>query len=317
MLQMTALRVQDRSLFAPPIIVAPDKQHFQVVQQLAEIAVTPSTLILEPVGRNTAPAISMAAQVVDPSSILLVMPSDHLILNSLEFEAAIANGVHMARQGSLVTFGTRPVRAETGFGYIRRGREISDSVFAVDRFVEKPDLETATAFLQAGTYDWNCGIFMFRSDTILEALEKHAPDIAMASRRSVTAGAREGNVLRPEPSEFLACRAQSIDHAVLEHYAPIAVVTVDMDWSDLGSWDALYEVATKDLEGNAVQGNAIALDSATCLLRSDELLLIGVGLENILAVSSGNAIIIIPRGQSERLKEVIALLRERDPAALD
>ncbi len=299
MLRMTAARVADRTRFAPPIVVASAAHADEIARQLGDDL----TLILEPAGRNTAPAIALAALEADPDSLLLVMPSDHVIGDPAAFDAAIDRAAAAASGGWLMTFGIAPDRPETGYGYIKRGAALGDGVFAVDRFVEKPDLATATAWLDAGGYDWNGGIFLFRAADLLAGLEVHAPDILAATRAALAAGTRHGGRTTPDPALFAAVRSQSIDHALMETHGRVGVVPVAMGWSDLGSWDALFDVGDKDDDGNKVTGPARLIDTSGTLVHSTGPRVVTIGVSDLIVVATGDTILILPRGESQRVRE--------------
>ena len=310
MLQMTLDRVGDRGRFQSPIIVAAASQAEAIAGQI-DGAAADARLILEPAARNTAPAIALAALASAPEDLLLVMPSDHLIADSPAFLDAVAAAAPLAGQDWLVTFGIRPTRAETGYGYIRRGAAIAQGVFKAERFVEKPDAATASAYLAEGCYDWNGGIFLLRAGAYLDALARHAPDILSAVRAAMPPTLPGMNPISPDAAMFEQTRPQSVDHAVMEHAGRVAVVPVDMGWSDIGSWQALYEVGAPDAAGNVVRGDAMLLDSSGCLVRSDGPMVVAIGVEDLTVVATGDVVLIVPRGQSQRVQEAVAALRER------
>ena len=295
MLQQTLARVADRDVFAPPLVVAGAAHAGLVAAQLDAEA----RLIVEPVGRNTAPAIALAALQAAPGDLLLVMPSDHLIADQDAFLAAVEIGMPLAAANWLVTFGIRPDRPETGYGYIKRGERLGDGAFRAAAFVEKPDAGTAQGFVDAGDHDWNGGIFLFRAEALLDALELHAPDILAATRAALSGS---GSV---DADAFAKIRPLSIDHAVMEKAQRIAIVPVAMGWSDVGSWDALFDVSGKDVAGNAVAGDVLALDSKNCLLRSSGRRIVAIGLEDLIVVETADAILVVPRGQSQRVREAV------------
>lgn len=314
MLQMTAARVSDRAKFEAPLVIAGAEQAESAVRQLEEAGIAAGGLIVEPVGRNTAPAIALAAASLSEDDLLLVMPSDHLIGEPARFVAAIETAAAVAEAGWLVTFGVQPDRPETGYGYISRGDQIEPGVFRAERFVEKPDAATAASYVADGKHAWNAGIFLFRAGTYLDALRAHAPDIAADVREALAKGAWEGTRISPDAMLFEAVRAQSIDHAIMEKAEKIALVPVDMDWSDVGSWEALYDASSRDPHGNAVSGEALVVDSKGCLIRSDGPLVTAIGVEDLVIVATGDAVLIIPRKDSQRVREAVALLAERgDP----
>jgi mannose-1-phosphate guanylyltransferase/mannose-1-phosphate guanylyltransferase/mannose-6-phosphate isomerase len=309
MLQMTLERVGDHAGFAPPIIVASADQADAVESQLESDS---ARLIVEPCARNTAPAIALAARSVEPDDLLLVMPSDHVIGNAPAFLNAVAAARPLAEEGWLVTFGITPTRAETGYGYIRRGASLAAGVFRADAFVEKPDAATAEHYLSDGGYDWNGGIFLFRADTFLAALAAHASDIAASVDTAMAAVTpADGPRLSPDADAFAKVRPQSVDHAVMEHADKVAVVPVEMDWSDIGSWQALHDYKAKDGAGTAAEGDVLLIDARNCLVRSDGPLVVAVGVEDLVIVATGDAVLVVPRAQSQRVQEVVARLKEK------
>jgi mannose-1-phosphate guanylyltransferase len=311
MLQATLGRAADPAMFEAPIVVAGAGHADAVDEQLGQRGATPARLIVEPEGRNTAAAIALAALEAGPDALLLVMPSDHVIADEAAFLDAVRTAAPAAREGWLVTFGIRPESPETGYGYIRRGREVAPGVYEADAFVEKPDLATAVRYLADGGYDWNGGIFLFRADALRAALAEHAADILAAVEAALREARREGYRVLPEPGAFARVRAQSIDHAVMEKAGRIAVVPVQMGWSDLGSWDALYEVGERDADGNVATGNVLALDTSNSLLKSEGPLIVTIGVEELIIVATPEAVLIAPRGQSQRVREAVELLKGR------
>ena len=311
LLQDTALRVACEGVFAAPIVVGGAAHAPLIEAQLSEVGVAPATLILEPVGRNTALAIALAAlEAGGGDALLLVVPSDHIVADRSAFHAAIGAGAAAARGGALVTFGVRPDRAETGYGYIGRGAMLSPGVHRVERFVEKPDRATAQGFVAGGRHDWNAGIFLFRADRLLAELEAHAPDISYAARAAFEGASRDGPRLRPQAAAFAAGRAQSIDHAVMEHARDVAVVPVAMGWSDVGGWDQLYELGDQDGDGNVTVGEVSAAGSRNCLIRSQGPLVVASGVENLIVIATADAVLILPRGEGQRVREAVEALGE-------
>ncbi|MFM9977414.1 MAG: mannose-1-phosphate guanylyltransferase/mannose-6-phosphate isomerase [Sphingomonadaceae bacterium] len=303
----TVARVSDPARFAAPVIVANTRHADLIESQLGE---TEATLLLEPLARNTGPAIALAALAVAPTDPLLVMPSDHVIGDRDAFMAAIAAALPLIDRGWLVTFGIAPDAPETGYGYIRVGEEIGPGAHRVERFVEKPDAETAVSMLAQGGYVWNGGIFLFRADAYLRALADHAPAMLDAARAAMASASRENGRIVPDAEAFAASPSDSIDYAVMEKAERVAVVPVSMGWSDIGSWDALYDLGAND-DGHAHQGDVVALDTTGCLLRSDGLRITTVGVENLIVVASGTDILILPRGRSQEVKRLLAAIKER------
>lgn len=310
MLQLTAERVAGLPGFADPIVIAGRDHGDEVSRQMAA-AGAEARLILEPMGRNTAAAIALAALECDPQELLLVMPSDQLIGRPEVFRDAIGQAAGAAIDDWIVTFGITPDRPETGFGYIRLGAEIEDGVCQVEGFVEKPQRAVAERYLAEGGYAWNGGIFLFRAGRMVDALEAHAPDILSGVRAARAAADRGAGPLAPDAALFAAVRSQSIDHAVMEADARIAVVPVDMGWSDVGSWDALYEIGQKDARANVADGAAVLHDTSGTFVRSDGPLVVASGLEDMIVVATADVVMILPRGQSQRVKDARDLLLDR------
>lgn len=304
MFQMTLARVMDRDFFGPPLVVG-NAAHAALIEVQAREAGVPDALtILEPCARNTAPAIALAALAVDDvKTPLLVMPSDHLITDVPAFHAAIMAALPLVEDGWLVTFGITPTAPETGYGYIRIGAELTAAVSRVERFVEKPDAATAQAMIDAGNHAWNGGIFLFRADIYLGWLASLAPDMLHAAQAAMEGAEREGAMIRPQESAFAASPADSIDYAVMEKADRVAVAPVSMGWSDVGSWDSLYEISAKDAESNSIQGDTRLLGSAGNLVRSDGLRINLIGAHDLIVVAHGNEVLILPRGQSQDVKK--------------
>lgn len=303
MLQMTAMRVVDRNRFDAPVVVASARHADLIDAQLAAVGAAPSRIVLEPMARNTGPAIALAALGLEPDALMLVMPSDHLIGEEAAFHAAVAAAEPLARDGWLATFGIRPDRAETGYGYIRRAEPIGEGVYRAERFVEKPDAATAAGYLADGGYDWNGGIFLFRADTYLEALAAYEPEMLAAARAAMAGSWLEGDRLHPDAQAFARAPSRSIDHAVMEQSDRVAVAPVAMGWSDVGSFDALHELGAPDAAGNVTDARAIAIDSAGCLLRSDGPAITVVGVNDLIVVATPDSVLVVPRGHSQRVKE--------------
>ncbi|PWG02113.1 mannose-1-phosphate guanylyltransferase/mannose-6-phosphate isomerase [Sphingosinicella humi] len=315
MLQLTADRVSDRTRYAAPIVVCGTLHARQVENQLVEAGAAPATMIVEPASRNTAPAIALAAASVAPETALLVMPSDHLVERAEPFRRAVDLALPAALDGRIVTFGIEPTRPENGYGYIRIGERLSEGVHVVDAFVEKPELERATAYLAEGGYSWNAGIFLFRAGDYLAALARHAPAIAVAAQSSLELARKDGIHIRPDPEAFGASPSLSIDYAVIEKTERAAVVPVEMGWSDIGSWDAVYEFSGKDAEGNALSGDVLALGTEGSLIHSDGPTVAAIGVRDLLILVSDGSVLVLPRGESQRVREIADLLAKRSPDA--
>ena len=268
-------------------------------------------MILEPAGRNTAPAIALAAIAAGSGDApLLVMPSDHVIADVAAFHAAIHAALPLVEQGWLVTFGIDPHAPETGYGWIRIGEEISGGVHRVASFVEKPPRDAAEAMLAAGDHAWNGGIFLFRADAYLGALADHEPAILDACQQAMAKATRDGTRIHPQAEAFAASPSESIDYAVMEKAERVAVVPVSMGWSDLGSWDALHEISARDADGNAHEGEVIAIDTANCLVRTDGARIAIIGVSDLIVVASGTDVLILPRGRSQEVRALIEAMKK-------
>lgn len=311
MLQLTAKRVLGQR-FAAPIVVANGRHVEEVETQLASAGVVPQALILEPTGRNTAPAIALAALAAAGDAPLLVMPSDHVIADVAAFHAAIEAAMPLVRQGWLVTFGIKPDAPEIGYGYIEIGETVGEGVHRVARFLEKPTRAVAETMLAQGGFAWNAGIFLFRADAYLAALEAHASDMIAPTRDAMGDARRDGTRIWPAADAFARSPDDSIDYAVMEKADRVAVVRVEMGWNDVGSWDALHAISDRDDAGNAHGGGGevIAIDTRDCLVRSDGARVAMVGVSDLLVVASGNDILILPRGRSQDVKRLIEAMKK-------
>ncbi len=310
MLQLTAQRAAGEQ-FARPIVVA-NALHAEIVEaQLEAVGQGAEALILEPVGRNTAPAIALAALAAGGGDApLLVMPSDHVIADVAAFHAAIHAALPLVSEGWLVTFGIAPDAPETGYGWIKVGESLGGGVHRVARFVEKPPREHAEAMLASGDHAWNGGIFLFRADMFLGALSVHAPDMLSAAQRSMDKARREGARIWPDAAEFAASPAESIDYAVMEKAERVAVVPVSMGWNDVGSWDALHAISDCDGSGNSCTGDVIAIETEGCLVRAGEGKRIAlVGVHDLIVIAHGDDVLVLPRGRSQDVKKIIDAMK--------
>ena len=307
MLQETVARVGDHSCYARPVLLCNTSHRFLIAAQLQDAGVEHGGIILEPAGRNTAPAVALAAlHAESPDAVLLVLSADHMIADEAAFRSAVDSAVQAASGGNLVTFGIEPDAPSTGYGYIRAGNtEIAPGVHAVERFVEKPDLKTAEGFLADGTYRWNAGMFMFRADRYLEELERHAPDILDQCRKAMDAAERDLDFIRPDEAAFLACRSESIDYAVMEKSDRAAVVPCDPGWSDIGSWSQLWEAGAKDEDGNVTSGDVLTEGVKGCYIRSEDKLVAAVGVDDLVIVSTPDAVLVTRRDRAQDVKHVV------------
>ena len=312
MLQLTAARAIGEG-FAPQIVVANVRHADMIEEQLAGIGIPLGALILEPMGRNSAPAIALAALAAsDPAAPLLVMSSDHVIADVAAFHAAMRAALPMVDQGWLVTFGITPDTPDTSYGYLKMGAAIGDGVSRVERFIEKPPLADAEAMLAAGGHAWNSGIFLFRADAFLGAMAVHAPDMLHAAQRAMAKATRDGARILPDRDAFAASPSESVDYAVMETAERVAVVPVSMGWSDLGSWDALHEISHCDDQGNACKGDVVAIETENCLVQADGVRIALVGVTDLIVVANGKNVLVMPRGRSQEVKKLIEAMKTGD-----
>ncbi len=317
--RLQALADEQTSL-AAPCVVGNEEHRFMVLDQLRELDLTPSAVVLEPVGRNTAPAITLAALHAKSSSpngsddpILIITPADHVINDTAAFTAALKTAVGAAANGDIVTLGIVPDKPETGYGYIRAPE--AGAVKAVAAFVEKPQLQTAEDYLKTGGYYWNSGMFVVRASTWLKALAKFRPDIAGATEAAWAARTSDAVFIRPGKAEFAAVPSESIDYAVMEKCPAnpeagfhVKMVALDAGWSDLGAWDAVWQVSERDEHGNASHGDAVIQNSRNTLIHATSRLVGAVGLENVVIVETPDAVLVADRDQSQEVKKIVAVL---------
>lgn len=313
MLQETLKRLDGVGV-SEPVVICNEDHRFMVAEQLRQIDMLSHNIILEPVGRNTAPAIALAAlnaiaQGNDP--IMLVLAADHIINDVEAFHLAIDLALPHAAAKSLVTFGIVPTGPETGYGYIQRGECKNGSVAApVQRFVEKPDSETAQSYIETGEYYWNSGMFMFRAKRYLEELEKFRPDILAACRDALANTECDKNFINVDRDAFSACPDDSVDYAVMEKTHDAVVIPLDAGWSDVGSWSALWEVSKKDSAGNALTGDTFLYDSRDCYINTDEKLVAAVGVENLVIVNTKDAVLVVDRSKVQDVKKIVEHLKK-------
>lgn len=311
--QQTIARTQLLPGVSAPIVVASEDHRFLAAEQLLESGISEAAIILEPHPRNTAPAIALGALKAvqqDPEALLLVLPADHLIGDTSSFKSAVEQALPSARDGWLVTFGIRPDRPETGFGYIRRGDAIGAHAFQVARFVEKPALATAESYVADGGYDWNSGMFLFKAARYLEELGLHAPDMLAAVREAYASAKVDLDFVRIDRERFAKVPDDSIDYAVMEKTQRAAVIPVACNWSDIGSWSALWLAGARDAQGNLREGDTIAVDTTNSLLRSHERhLLATVGVDDLIVVTTPDATLVAHRDAAQDVKRVVDELK--------
>jgi mannose-1-phosphate guanylyltransferase / mannose-6-phosphate isomerase len=310
MLQETLHRLGGVDVTAP-IVVCNEAHRFLVAEQLRHSGSKPQAILLEPVGRNTAPAIALAALKADPDALLLVLPADHVIRNIPAFEAAIKLAAVSAQAGRMVTFGIVPTSPETGYGYIKKASVASTdaAVYPIAQFVEKPTLERAQQFLKDGSYYWNSGMFLFKASSYLQELTQFAPDIAAAARAALAAAQLDLDFVRVDKAAFEACRSDSIDYAVMEKTADAVVVPLDAGWSDVGSWSALQDALPADAQGNVMRGDVLVEDTSGCYLYSETRLVSAVGLRDHIVVETKDAVLVAPKDRVQDVKKLVARLK--------
>ncbi len=308
--QETVQRLQDGA-YQPPIIICNHEHRFTVGEQLHAIGVEPRDVLVEPVGRNTAPAIAVAALLLEaePDALLLVSPADHVIRKPERFHAAIRQAAACcAEQDQLVTFGIDPTAPETGFGYIQRGAALADGVFAIKQFVEKPSRAVAEGYVADGHYFWNSGIFLFRAATYLAELERLQPAM-LAACRAALAEATDDLFFRRLGDNFAAIKGDSIDYAVMEHTAKAAVVPVEMGWSDVGSWQAVWQDGQKTADGNVLHGDACTIETRDCYIQSDHKLVATVGVKDLVVVATRDAVLVADKRADQTIKQLVEKLK--------
>ena len=311
MVQETLCRLYGIQGLKSPIAVCNEDHRFMMAEQLREIGAKPSAIILEPVGRNTAPAVAIAALAAEsPEDILLVLPADHVIGNVDAFQEAVVQAKAMAANGALVTFGIVPTGPETGYGYIKRGLQRQGTAYNVARFVEKPDKETAVQYVDSGEYFWNSGMFAFTVKSFLDELEKFNPEMLAACRKAYTGAQVDMDFFRLDVEAFSACPADSIDYAVMERTENAVMIPLDANWNDVGSWSALWDVVEKDRFGNAIKGDVLTFDTSNSFLYAQNKLVAAVGVQDLVIVETDDAVMVAPKGRVQEVKEVVARLKE-------
>jgi mannose-1-phosphate guanylyltransferase/mannose-6-phosphate isomerase len=324
LLQSTVLRFAGLENVSAPVVICNDHQRFMVAEQLRAIDIDTASIILEPVGRNTAPAVAVAALTAmaqDPDAVLLILPADHHIQHPLSFQRTVKIGQRYAEQGYLITFGIVPHAPETGYGYIRKGAPVSAAsgikkpqkpavAYAIDEFVEKPDLETARNYLNSGDYFWNSGMFMFRAARVLEELNTFVPKMVLACQAAIASGRKDLDFFRLGKEAFAACPADSIDYAVMERTDAGAMVPFDAGWSDLGSWEALWQAGEKDAGGNVLKGDVLVHDVKNSYLHATGRLIAAVGLSDHIVVETADAVVISPMDRVQEIKGIVDRLKQ-------
>jgi len=311
LLQNTARRLQNYAGAEPPVLVCNENHRFLVAEQLREVSVAADTIILEPVGRNTAPAVALAAlqaENKDKESIIVVLCSDHVIPDQAAFESALGLAVDLASEDKLVTFGITPTSPETGYGYIKAGKKIRGGMH-VDEFVEKPDSATAEQYLASGNYYWNSGMFVFKASLYLAELKRQRPDIEASVRQAFAAMKTDADFSRPDAEVFSSCPADSIDYAVMEGTESAAMVPLDAGWSDIGSWDMLWQISDKDDDQNTLVGDVLIDGVKSSYIRAEHRLVSVIGLDNVVVVETADAVMIASKSHSQNVKNIVSRLK--------
>ncbi|MGL4605310.1 MAG: mannose-1-phosphate guanylyltransferase/mannose-6-phosphate isomerase, partial [Iodobacter sp.] len=312
LLQQTATRLKGVAGVAAPLLISNQEHRFLVAEQMRGAGMADARVVLEPMGRNTAPAVAAAALIAlegNPDAMLLVLPSDHVIVKTDIFKALVAQAAEIAAQGRLVTFGITPTEPHTGYGYIRRGESLCGDAFAVAAFVEKPDAERAAEFLANGDYYWNSGMFMFRADVYVREMAQYQPEMLASVQAAVSNGVRDLDFLRLDSAAFAACESDSIDYAVMEKTSHAAVIAAaDLGWSDIGSWSALREVTPQDEEGNSVLGDVMLDRVSGCYIRSESRMIAAIGVQDLVIVETADAVLVAHKDHVQDVKKIVERL---------
>jgi mannose-1-phosphate guanylyltransferase/mannose-6-phosphate isomerase len=313
LLQDTATRLDAVPGLGDAVYVCNEEHRFLVAEQVAELGRKPSTIILEPEGRNTAPALTLAALYLlkqDPDALMVVMPADHVMSEPQAFVDTVQQGRADAGQGALVTFGIVADRPETGYGYIKRANALPGSAaFAVERFVEKPDRQTAESYIASGEYYWNSGIFLMRADRWLDEVERFAPEILEHCQQAMDRGKQDSDFFRVGEDDFLSCPSDSIDYAVMEKTDRAVVLPLSAGWSDVGSWPALWDVCARDADGNVMRGDVIAEDTRNAFLVAQHRCLATVGLDDVIVVETADAVLVASKDKAQQVKAIVERLK--------
>jgi len=319
MVQETILRLVGIDSLQAPIAVCNEEHRFMMAEQLREIAAQPKAIILEPVGKNTAPAVALAALAVqNPDDVLLVLPADHVIENIAVFQKAVIEADKLAKAGYLVTFGVVPTAVETGYGYIKRSTEGIDCAFKVAEFVEKPNAEVAQVYVDSGEYYWNSGMFAFKAGRYLEELAKYSPEMLAICQQAYAQATIDEDFTRLAKDLFSQCPSDSIDYTVMEKTDKAVVIPLAADWNDVGSWSSLWDVTEKDTFGNALTGDVLALETTNSYIHSENKLVATVGVDNLVIVETDDAVMVAPKDRVQEVKKIVAALKanNREEASL-
>ena len=316
--QLTLERLANLPQISAPIIVTNNEHRFLVAEQLRQLAIEPHAIILEPVGRNTAPAVALAAfyteQTLGGEHSLLVLPADHLIADTARFQQAVNTLYPYTKKQHLATFGITPTEANTGYGYVQSGEAIdpSQAIYHVKQFVEKPSQAVAQRYIDEGNFAWNSGMFLFRADTYLNELEKFEPAIHEYTQTALANHQQDLNFIQINQQAFEQCPAQSIDYGVMEKTQAAITLSLQAGWSDVGAWSAILEATPGDANNNSLVGDVVTYDCESCYIRAESRLVTGVGLQDMIVVESKDAVLIVPRSRTQEVKQIVDQLREQD-----
>ena len=315
MFQETILRLNGLDCLAEPVIICNEEHRFIVAEQCQQINITNPTILLEPIGRNTAPAIAAAAiqvQKISKDSTLLVLSADHVIKDLNQFHKAINIAFKQADKSKLVTFGIVPTEANTGYGYIKSSINETGGAYQVEEFVEKPDIKTAKSYLEQGSYYWNSGMFMFQANTLVDELSKYSPNIVISAIDAVKKSKQDLDFIRLDKKSFRSSPSDSIDYALMEKSNNVMVVPLDAQWSDVGSWLALYDISEKDNNGNVIKGNVITKDTKNTFINASKHLVTTLGVENLIVVDTPDATFIASQDKAHEVKSIVESLQKKD-----
>lgn len=313
MIQETLLRLKGLDITAPIVSCGVDHR-FLVAQQLGELGVKP-TILLEPMAKNTAPAIAAAccaAMKQDKDAVVVVLPSDHVIKDEEVFQTSVMTAAGLAEKGHLVTFGIVPTFPATGYGYVKGGEHVAHHVYSLDKFVEKPCIEKAKEYLASGEYSWNSGMFVFKASSFIEELKVHNPEMAKLSIEAFEKAVVDADFIRLDKDAFDQIKGDSIDYAVMEKTSKGMIVKLNAGWDDVGSWSALYDISNKDGNMNVVKGDVIALDTTSSYIRGGKRTIATIGLDNIVVVDSDDSLLIAAKGKIQDVKKVAELIKARN-----
>jgi mannose-1-phosphate guanylyltransferase / mannose-6-phosphate isomerase len=313
MLQETILRLDGLNNLADPIIVCNVDHRFLVAEQCQQIGIISPIILLEPVGKNTAPAIAVAALqslIISDDDVLLVLSADHLIQDIKAFHDAVKIATNQAQRNKLVTFGIVPVSANTGYGYIKYSERDSDGAYAVDQFVEKPNFKTAESYLEQGNYLWNSGMFMFKAKTLISELTTHSPEIVGYANSAISDATQDLDFIRLDSQSFEASPSNSIDYALMEKSDNTVVVPLDAKWNDIGTWSALYDIGLKDKDGNVIQGDTITQETTNTYINATYRMVVTIGVDNLVIVDTPDTVLIAAQDKTSEVKNIIEFLQK-------